>query len=72
MSDPIRCFSTNRDIGAYRVLFDAIKDHLNKNPPKEGEPTLLDYMKEFGINQYPQIMRMTNYVEFKDAHLLNK
>ena len=75
MADPIRCLSTNRDIGAYRVAYTALRAHYNKNPPKTGESVdtvMLRHMKEFGITQYPQIMRMVSYVRFEDMYLMNK
>lgn len=70
MSDPIRCYSTNVDIGAYYVVYMAIRDHLTRNPPADGEKGLVDYMREFGITSYPQLMRMTGHVRFVDAHLI--
>ena len=72
MSNPIRCFSTNTPIGEYYTVYMAIRDHLNKNPPKKGDKTMIDYLNEFGISLYPQIMRTTTNVRFIDAHLINK
>jgi DNA-directed RNA polymerase subunit N (RpoN/RPB10) len=72
MSDPIRCFSTNSAIGEYYMIYVAIRDHLNRHPPGQGDKTLVDYLREFGITQYPQIMRMTSHVRFIDAHTINR
>ena len=72
MSNPIRCFSTNSAIGEYYSVYMALRDHLHKNPPKEGEKQLIDYLNEFGITLYPQIMRTTTTVRFIDAYLINK
>ena len=70
MSDPIRCYSTNTDIGAYYTVYMALRDHLNKNPPPAGGKGLVNYMEEFGVTSYPQLMRMTGHVRFVDAHLV--
>ena len=72
MSNPIRCFSTNASIGEYYPAYVALRDHLNKNPPKKGDKLLTDYLDEFGINLYPQIMRFTTHVRFIDAHHITK
>ena len=72
MSNPVRCFSTNTSIGEYYTVYMAIRDHLNKNPPKEGEKTMIDYLNDFGITLYPQIMRTTTNTRFIDAYLINK
>jgi hypothetical protein len=42
----------------------------HSNPPKQGEKTITDYLKEFGITEYPQVMRMTTHIKFSDAHLI--
>lgn len=67
MSNPIRCYSTNSSIGEYYTVFMALRDHLNRNPPAEGEKQLIDYLKEFGIVLYPQIMRTITNARFIDA-----
>ena len=72
MSNPIRCYSTNTAIGEYYSVYMALRDHLRKNPPKEGEKQLIDYLSDFGITLYPQIMRTTTNVRFIDAYLINK
>lgn len=72
MSNPIRCFSTNTAVGEYYSAYMAIRDYLRKNPPKEGEKKLIDYLSDFGITLYPQIMRTTTNVRFVDAYLINK
>lgn len=72
MSDPIRCPSTNTVLGEYYPIYMAIRDHLHKNPPKEGDKNMVDYLNEFGIILYPQIMRITTHVRFIDAYLINK
>jgi len=72
MSNPIRCYSTNTAIGDYYSAYMALRDHLRKNPPKEGEKQLIDYLSDFGITLYPQIMRTTTNVRFIDAYLINK
>ena len=72
MSDPIRCFTTNTPIGEYYTVYMALRDHLHKNPPKKGEKEIIDYLKEFGIVLYPQIMRTTTNARFIDAHLIDK
>lgn len=72
MSNPIRCFSTNTSIGEYYTVYMALRDHLNKNPPKKGEKTMIDYLNDFGITLYPQIMRTTANVRFVDAYLISK
>ena len=72
MSDPVRCYSTNVVIGEYYSVYMALRDHLNKNPPKKGEKQLIDYLNDFGITLYPQIMRTTTNVRFIDAYTINK
>lgn len=72
MSNPIRCFSTNTTIGEYYTVYMALRKHLTENPPKKGEKQMIDYLNEFGITLYPQIMRTTSHVRFIDAHLTNK
>ena len=72
MSNPIRCYSTNTAIGEYYSAYMVLRDHLHKNPPKEGEKQLIDYLNDFGIILYPQIMRTTTNVRFIDAYLINK
>jgi DNA-directed RNA polymerase subunit N (RpoN/RPB10) len=72
MSNPIRCFSTNTAIGEYYSAYMVIRDYLNENPPKKGEKQLIDYLRDFDIVLYPQIMRTTTHVRFIDAYLINK
>lgn len=72
MSNLIRCYSTNTTIGEYYTVYMALRDHLNKHPPKKGDKTLIDYLNDFGITLYPQIMRTTTHVRFIDAYLINK
>jgi DNA-directed RNA polymerase subunit N (RpoN/RPB10) len=72
MSNPIRCYSTNTAIGEYYSAYMAIRDHLNKNPPADGEKQIVDYLRDFGIILYPEIMRITTNSRFIDAHLINK
>ena len=72
MSNPIRCYSTNTAIGEHYSAYMALRDHFNKNPPKEGEKTLVQHLSGFGITLYPQIMRTTTNVRFIDAYLINK
>lgn len=72
MSNPIRCYSTNTAIGEYYAVYMELRDHLQKNPPKKGEKEVLDYLREFGITLYPQIMRTISNVRFIDAHLISK
>lgn len=68
MSNPVRCFSTNETIGEYYYAFMVLREYLNNNPPLEGEKTMVEYLKEFGIRLYPQIMRTIANVRFIDAH----
>jgi hypothetical protein len=70
MSDLIRDFSTNMSIGAWYRVYSEIRQYLVNNPPKEGEKQLIDYLHEFGITEYSQIMHLTSHVRFTDAHLL--
>lgn len=72
MSNPVRCYSTNVSIGEYYTAYMAIRDYLNKHPPKKGGKTIIDYLNDFGISSYPQIMRTTAHVRFIDAHLIKK
>lgn len=72
MSNPIRCFSTNSTIGEYYSVYMALRDHFNEHPPAPGEKTLVEHLRGFGIDLYPQIMRTTTNVRFIDAHLINK
>lgn len=71
MSYPIRDFSAGgAAIGDYMVVIAALRSEFKKNPPKPGEKQLIDYIKEFGLTLYPQIMRATTSVRFVDAHLI--
>ena len=71
MSYPIRDFSAGgAAIGDYMVVITALRAEFEKNPPKPGEKQLIDYIKEFGLTLYPQIMRVTTSVRFIDAHLI--
>lgn len=72
MSNPIRDYSTNTAIGEYYSAYMALRDHLRKNPPKEGEKQLTDYLSDLGITLYPEIMRTTTNVRFIDAYHINK
>ena len=72
MPIPVRCFSTNSAIGEYYTVYVALRDYLLKNPPKEGEKTLLDYLHDFGIILYPQIMRITTHTSFIDAYHIHQ
>ena len=72
MSNPIRCYSTNTAIGEYYSVYMALRDHLRKNPPKEGEKQLTDYLSDLGITLYPQLMRTTTNVRFIDGYFINK
>ena len=71
MSNPIRCYSTNTAIGEYYSIYMALRDHLRENPPKKGEKQLIDYLYDFGITQYPQIMRTVTNRRFVDAYHIN-
>lgn len=72
MSNPIRCYSTNTAIGEYYSVYMALRDYLEQNPPKKGEKQLINYLSDFGITLYPQIMRTTTNVRFIDAYHINK
>lgn len=70
MPPPIRCFSTNEDIGQYYLVLSAIRKHLKQNPPKDGEKNMMDYFNEFTLTSYPARMRITCFARFQDAHLI--
>jgi hypothetical protein len=72
MSSQVRCPSTNTAIGEYTPIYMALRDHLNKNPPKKGEKQLIDYLHEFGLTEYPQLMRATTAERFIDGANINK
>ncbi len=72
MACPIRDYSTNTSIGEFWVVYNAIKKHLDKNPPKKGDKKLIDYLHEVEQHLYPQIMRTTTTVRPQDAYFLGK
>jgi hypothetical protein len=62
----------NTEIGEYYTVYMAIRDHLHKFPPKKGDKTMINYLNEFGITYYPEIMRTISNVRFIDADLIYK
>jgi hypothetical protein len=72
MSTQIRCYSTNTASGEYSAVYMALRDHFHKNPPKPGEKQLIDYLHEFGLTEYPQLMRATTAERFIDGANINK
>ena len=65
-----RCYSTNTAYSQYIPLYMALRTYFANNPPAEGEPTLLDHIKEWGVDIYPCLMRIVSNVRFIDAHLI--
>ena len=70
MSGSNRDYSTNIVYGQYMKLFEALRTYYINNPPGEGEPTLLDHVKEWGVDIYPCLMRLASHLHFIDAHLI--
>ncbi len=64
MPQLVRCPSTNVPIGEYYMLFRAVKKHRPDD--------IVKVLKECGLTEYPQIMRMVSHVRFIDAHLIHK
>jgi DNA-directed RNA polymerase subunit N (RpoN/RPB10) len=68
MPGPIRCYSTNAAIGDKYAVYKAIQAHLEKNPPKQGEMTLMDHLRGLGVVKYPQIMRIVSTTSYVESH----
>jgi hypothetical protein len=69
MTSLIRCYESNRAIGQYSRILTAIKEELERNPPKDGEKTLEDYYDAFDLN-IPQRMHVFSHFKPQDLHLL--
>jgi len=65
MSNPIRCPSTNDSIGEYYAAYMALNEYITDHPTGK---QMIDYLRDFGISNYPQIMRIITNIRFIDAH----
>ena len=74
MSDFIRDPSTNRSIGEFMPIYEAIRAYYNKPDVLKTlkipvETAIMKHMEEFGINQYPQKMNMVTHLRFEHEYV---